>query len=241
MGNYNYSQPTMDDLVFDFIYGCSLRDAILQKSFVGKRTWIGKDVPEAQACVKRYIDRVLKGDFKRDDEVDKKLHDKVFLQTAIEVCQVINNSPKKPSTAGKFTFGNAQKLMNMTVKHVYAHTYSIHTVGYASIREHFRYCHCPMDQKMMKKVWESFAQNKQEDELGYKSQNSFCKSWGSEDFDVDKGGKEILPDRYVSFQNAIKKIISKAGGDVFPIEYDYLVWKSSKPISIVNPRNNMES
>lgn len=79
MEKYNYNDVKIDEKVFIFIYGCALRDAILQKSYVGKRTWIGSDVPEAQGYVKDYINRVLMGDFRKDDETVKKDHDMTIL------------------------------------------------------------------------------------------------------------------------------------------------------------------
>lgn len=226
MTKYNYNKVKMDEKVFNFIYGCALRDAILQKSYNGERTWIGSDVPEAQSYVKEYIYRVLRGDFEKDDEIIEKAHDKAFLETAINVCKVINGYTKKPAGAGRFSFGNAQKLINMTVKHVYAHTYSIHTVGYASIRECFRYCHCPMDSVMLSTIWkeyrEIFGLDKRRVALG----SDFCMAWGNEDFEIDKAGNAVLPSRYKNFQKAILDIIAKEKGNIFPIEYDYIAWKA---------------
>lgn len=225
MAKYNYNNMKMDEKVFNFIYGCALRDAILQKSYDGERTWIGSDVPEAQDYVKKYINRVLMGEFEKDDEAVKKAHDKAFLETAINVCNAINGYIKKPIGAGRFSFGNAQKLINMTVKHVYAHTYSIHTVGYSSIRERFRYCHCPMDSIMLSTVWKEYRETfglKERKILG----SNFGKAWGKEDFEIDKVGNAMLPTRYTKFQNAILKTIVKDGGNVFPIEYDYIAWKA---------------
>lgn len=225
MAKYNYNDVKIDEKVFIFIYGCALRDAILQKSYVGKRTWIGSDVPEAQGYVKDYINRVLMGDFRKDDETVKKDHDKAFLETAINVCNAINGYTKKPRGAGMFSFGNAQKLINMTVKHVYAHTYSIHTVGHSSIRECFRYCHCPMDSIMLSTIWKEYREIfdlSKRKILG----SDFCKAWGNENFEADTFGKAILPTRYVNFQKAILEIIAKDGGNIFPIEYDYIAWNA---------------
>jgi hypothetical protein len=175
------------------------------------------------APVRTYIDHVLRGDFKTTQE-----HDEAFLTAAKEVCDCINKYPSRPTGVGTFYFGNAQKLINMTVKHVYTHVHSIHTVGYATIRENFRFCHCPLDQEMRTKVWESykklFGDEKRRNDLS--TSTVFNKAWGNEDFVLDHITKDrMLPSRYMSFQNAIPKIIEKQQGDIFPIEYDFIEWK----------------
>ena len=40
--NYVYNQQEMKNRAFHFIYGCAMRDAILQKAFKGEKTWVGK-------------------------------------------------------------------------------------------------------------------------------------------------------------------------------------------------------
>lgn len=207
---YHYTESIMNERAFAFIYGCALRDAVLQKAFTGKRAWI-IDVAKARKSVKAYIDRILNGDFPEDG--DKDAHDKLFLETAKAVCQALNSYEKKPDGAGSFSFGNAQKLINMTVKHVYLHTYTISRLATPSFRDRFRHCHCPMDSIMLKKV-----RDLKKDGLS----SGFLKPWGKEDF---KGG-ESMPDRYCEFQTAIRDMISTSGGDIFPIEFDFAVWKS---------------
>ena len=220
---YNYDRAILDDHIFNFIYGCALHDAVLQKAFKGERTWIA-DVTEAKETVKKYIDCIVKGDFKNADNATKTKHEDFFLKTAKEVCNQINNSKFKPTnvSVGNFTFGNAQKLINMTVKHVYAHTYSIHLLDYVPIRDHFRHCHCPMDSIMLGKVWKEYKnvynQSQRKSDLG--DNEYFCQSWGNEDFDLNGG----QPFRYKKFQEAIKNIIDKNQGNIFPIEYDYIFW-----------------
>ncbi len=215
---YNYNKEIVNDHIFNFIYGCALHDAVLQKAFEGERRWIGK-VFDAKQTVKEYINRIISGEL-----IDEKKHKDNFLETSKEVCYAINSYKDKPDSAGIFNFGNAQKLINMTVKHVYAHIYSIHLASNdsISIREHFRYCHCPMDSIMLKNVWKEFDKGSRKTYLG----SNFCNAWGCEEFKTDEQGNEILPDRYERFQDAIKKIINRENGDIFPIEYDYISWKN---------------
>jgi hypothetical protein len=218
----NYNKTEMNERAFSFIYGCALRDAILQKAFIGKKDWIA-DVTSAQGLVKEYIDKVLNGEFKR--VTDKEEHEKAFLLAARNICNAINQN--RPSDAeDTFSFGNAQKLINIVSKHVYAHTYSLHFLGETSIRDNFRFCHCPMDSIMLLHVWreyeEAFGAECRKNDLG----KDFLKSWGSEDFDIIEN--EIhQPDRYVRYQKAIERL---KGTEIFPIEYDYLIWKNEQSI-----------
>ena len=225
MGTYDYKKEIFEEKSFNFIYGCALRDAVLQKSFVGNKTWIN-NATEAIAPVKTYIDLVLKGKLKTIED-----HDQAFLDAAKDVCDAINEYKPRPAGAGIFHFGNAQKLLNMTVKHVYTHMYSIHTAKYGSIRENFRFCHCPLDQEMMSNVWKDYGNT-----IGTKERkealpkfDEFHKAWGNEDFgsgsDPEAEDNRILPSRYMSFQKAVRAIIEKQNGDVFPIEYDFIKWK----------------
>ena len=216
---YTYDRFDIDNRVFHFIYGCALVDAVLQKSFKGERTWIGK-VTEAERELKDYINRVITGEFKDNSEDARSAHDAAFLQTSIHLCNIINQY--SPDDCGPFHFGNAQKLINMTVKHVYAHTFTLHSVGYPSIREHFRWCHCPMDQNMLTNVWDTHKVT------GYRYKKDFCAPWGAEDFATDTNGEQQLPLRYLAYQAAIFDIVKSSNGDAFPIEYDYYDWNKDK-------------
>jgi len=213
---YYYNKTAMDKRVFEFIYGCALADAVLQRAFTGERTWI-TDVSEAKSYVKKYVDDILAGRFAENNDSARDSHEKMFLETSLNVCRAVNDYAQKPDSAGNFSFGNAQKLINITIKHVYLHTYTINALGYPSVREHFRYCHCPMDSIMLQDVWK-----RKKHELS----SDFRKAWGNEDFELDdKTFCPCLPQRYKRFQKMIRDIIKENNGDIFPIEYDCIVWK----------------
>ena len=214
---YAYQKKILDDFVFNFIYGCALHDAVLQKAFIGDRKWIN-NVSEAKQSVKKYVDKIINGDFKNPDNATKSNHDKLFFETAENVCKQINSKKPKNSQIGNFTFGNAQKLINMTIKHVYAHTYSINSTTCNFTRDNFRHCHCPMDSIMLEKVWNEYAQCFSPEERKKVLGKNFCSAWGCMGFNDS---------RYENFQNAIKAIIPKNNGNIFPIEYDYIIWKNS--------------
>ena len=82
---------------------------------------------------------------------------------------------------------------------------------------------------MKEKVWDSyggiFGEKARRDSLS--KGEEFHKAWGNEDFDLDEQSKDcVLPSRYMTFQWAVRKIISHNGGDIFPIEYDFIEWKT---------------
>lgn len=227
--SYTYNHNEISDRVWVFIYGCAMHDAILQQAFTGDKDWIGK-VEEPKKILRKYIDRVLTGEFVQNNEEAKNAHDKLFLSTANEICEKINSSPMKPtkskssnSKIGVFSFGNAQKLINMTVKHVYTFTYND-----PNIRKCFRHCHCPMDSIMLKKVYDlyekEYGRKKKLDELTVK----FNDPWGNEGWNDKTETQPTLkdfPPRYKKFQNSILKFIEKNSGDIFPVEFDYRAWK----------------
>ncbi len=198
--------------LFDFIYGCALRDAILQLSFRGEKKWIYQ-VDEAKKALKKYIDKIIfENGFSSQAE-----HDAFFSAAANRICGAINGYSGKPlETCDTFSFGNAQKLINMTVKHFYTICYSN-----TMLRRNFQFCHCPMDGIMLQWVWKNYVDQEQKTraerqrELG----SSFCDSWGGENFQNAE-----LPDRYRKFQEVIRKWAAKKGYS--PIEFDFIVWES---------------
>lgn len=213
MNKYTYSQQILSDKIFDFIYKVSMRDAILRGAFKGDRKDIGGFEEPKNILRNLYIKQLLESGFANQTE-----HDDVFLNVANMICAEINKFRDTDKT-GEFCFGNAQKLINITVKHCYAFCYHDQ-----NLRERFRHCHCPMDSIMLGKVWEKCDANERKSNLGTKK--FFLDAWGKEGCD-EKGNQIVLseiPKRYKKFQEAIKDIVKKDNGDVFPIEFDYLVW-----------------
>ncbi len=211
---YIYDQNRLSGKVFDFFYASSMRDAVLQRAFTGKKDWL-VNVETAKQPLRKYIDCIINNAF-----LSQEAHDSFFIKTANEICKAINEN--KPTDAEDiFSFGNAQKLINMMVKYIYSICY------YASeLRENFRYCHCPMDSVMLNEVWKSYkkimGETKRKEEL--KNYEFFCQSWGNE------GQQGMLqptidefPERYLKFQTSIREIIGE--GNLYPVEFDYVVWE----------------
>lgn len=212
---YTYSNEKISSKIFEFTYMCAMRDAILREAFKGEKTWV-ENVTGAKVMLRKYIDKVLNNDFDSQDN-----HDKYLLEIANEICKAINE--ERPQNAiAIFSFGNAQKLINMTVKYVYASCYQN-----PNLRVGFRYCHCPLDSIMLNKVWKWCedhygGSNRRREILG--RSEDFLKPWGNEG--TKNEFQPILiefPKRYSLFQKAVKDLIDQ--GDIYPIEFDYMEWK----------------
>ncbi len=211
---YRYDRKEIDDDIFSFVYGCALQDATLQQAFRGKKKWIEECV-QAKSAVRQYIDRVMTDTFRC-----QKQHDEVFLDTVNTVCYAVNTDNKEKAV---FSFGNAQKLLNMTAKYCY-----IACFHDSERRECFRYCHCPMDGIVLEKVWrlsEKLFDKKSQRREKLGTYDIFCKPWSTEGISDDtQPSLEDFPKRYKTFQETVKALIGEE--DLFPVEWDYREWKS---------------
>lgn len=201
----------VDDKIFDFIYTIAMRDATLQKAYnlIGYKATKGAKKPNdykkevllqnnvAKDIIREYIDNIISGNNPDFYFVEKAVEDSfsAFIQGKTYL------SP--------FTFGNCQKLINMTVKYFYIVTYSNPT-----IRSHFNDCHCPMDNVMIKTV---------KSEL--KKDNKPLKDFGVKNDDLKSWSKIVNSNtsQYEAFQKIVCYLAQKQGAS--PIEYDYLMWK----------------
>lgn len=187
--------------IFDFYYDLAFRDATMRKAFKRKDEEKYDDAKfherkskikdAAKGCVANYIDLIMKGKCGEDTTRD----------TIIGVF-------KETSQYG-FTFGNAQKLVNMTAKYFYMICYND-----KSLRKNFKYCHCPMDSRMINVVLDRRGN---EDKRSIKS-NMGWSMLGLND-ENDENGVSIA---YQKFQQIIKEI-----GDneqIYPLEVDYKYW-----------------
>lgn len=86
----------------------------------------------------------------------------------------------------KFTFGNVQKLVNMTAKYMFLSAYENENK-----RVLFKHCHCPMDGIMIRAIRKKLPSIKCNTELSRSKINL-----------VD--GK--VPEEYIQFQENIKRL-----------------------------------
>ena len=178
----------IDDKIFNFAYSMAFRDATMRNAF---QRWDGEDDD-------RYHER-------------KKIaaeNSKVAVQEYITA--IFDNEHPDPSSVIKsivdenrgFTFGNAQKLVNMVAKYMYISAYD----DDRKIK-YFDSCHCPMDSVMLKVV------KRKRPEASWRTDFSWSRMTS------DAGDTPIV---YTEFQVLVKSIAEDEG--VMPIEVDYLFW-----------------
>lgn len=117
---------TIDGKIFDFAYELAMRDATMRTAFTGTTIYalLGKRNPstkcdatseqkENASCAKNAVWRYIEGIRTNKGYKDKDEHDAIFLRTAKKVIDAFKEYRDGGSS---FTFGNAQKLINMTAK-----------------------------------------------------------------------------------------------------------------------------
>lgn len=193
----------LHESIFNFAYHEALHDATLQKAYVGKKEDISYD---ARDVVRRYINNILEG-----NQPD-------FMVTAQEVNKAVNDT--------NFTFGNIQKLINMTAKYIYMGCYTN-----SELRNNFACCHCPMDSFMIKIIRKEYLKlngNDRKDlllripvgENSYSTDASKI-SWSKIRFEENNSPTSRLV--YENFQEMVSRLSEEEG--VFPLEYDFR-WKN---------------
>ncbi len=180
------SNDMITNSVFDFAYGGAMRDAVLRGAYNGERKGLVNN-QDAKKKVRKFADRVLAGEFSSQED-----YDLAFYDTAEHI------------PLPNFTFGNGQKLVNMTLKYLYIGCYYN-----SNMRNVFAFCHCPMDGIMLKKAWDKRTLLS---DITLGTYNYFLKGWGA---DIDTA-------RYKKFQKAIRFLAAEDG--VTALEYDFLHW-----------------
>jgi len=201
----------INDSIFNFIYIAAVHDATLQKAYVGKKAWIATETEQAKGMLKKHVEDVLSGKY---TESKKTEYDKAFLKLACNISEQINEVGKKLGfeKTNQFTFGNAQKLINITLKYFYILTYQN-----PAEKAKFSCCHCPMDSILLEEMWDK-VESKKNEKMRHKE---FCSSWGNEEATIAGG----IPKRYEEFQKCIKEYCNEI---INPIECDYILWEEAK-------------
>ena len=218
----------IDQKIFDFVYHEALNDATLQGAYYGNKEEI-EEIIEAKECIKEYVDKIVRGDkYDFDAVVDK-------VEVALQKSGIITRQGSNDDPKSVFSFGNIQKLINMTVKYIYIGCYSN-----KRLRGRFKDCHCPMDNYMLKIVWKEYdkLEVKNEDLLltlndgSKKSRSISGVCWSQIGFDStgDKKSKKI----YDNFQRMINELCKAKSKElsrkVSPVEYDYFMWPKKSDI-----------
>ena len=203
----------LKDKIRDFVYRISMREAVLRGSYDNTKEWLWKDLslfPRSKRALRTLLDNVVSARYTSQTNYDTD-----FLNTCIIICDEINNQANKKC----FTFGNAQKFINLYVKFFYVSTY------FSANPVYFQYCHCPMDSVLLKSIWKKSKGDFKNLKI---RRLEFLKSWGNEDFDIING-VITMPKRYIAFQDAVRKQClgiteSVTSRTIYPLELDYCEW-----------------
>ena len=241
----NAKWPDIKNRIFDFAFGAALNDATMQRAYsptkypgTTKKTDAQKKddaglkrdmkkiiADKTKTTVRRFIDnKLLKNELTSQGEFDTAFYglaneiagelSKGKLLTAYKELRCDNDA--KEEWVGTFTFGNIQKLINMTAKYMYVTCYENQNK-----RDCFQYCHCPMDSVMIQTVDSAYN-----GEIG-KDVNWREVRWSKITDDLVSSPTETIPstsiDVYKQFQTRVKELLKDR--DIYPIEYDFLYWK----------------
>ncbi len=176
--------------LFGFVYDMAFNDATMRRAF---SKMDGEDKSEYR---KR---KEIAKDYSR--EYVRKYIDSIFCNETPDPIFVIAEISKKCKDIG-FTFGNAQKLVNMSAKYMYISTYDN-----LDLREFFSACHCPMDGTMIDVVSKNNA-------FSVNTDFSWSKMMLAND---------TIPKEYEEFQNLVKAMSNACG--CYPVEFDYFNWE----------------
>ena len=182
----------MNDKIFQFIFKMAFNDATMRKAFPKRpdESELSSIKQKIQSQVEDYIRGYL------NNIIDGKINSNETSNIIIKVDEAGKDADER------FSFGNAQKLVNMSAKYLYIVTY-----GNEELRNNFRYCHCPMDSVMIEKAME------------YDINGDLRRNISWSQLSSEKGE---IPQEYNIFQNIIKEQANELG--CFPLEMDYILF-----------------
>lgn len=182
-----------NEAIFDFVYDMAFNDATMRKAYINSKSNKKEAKKQAKKHVNDYLDEIFHGN--QPDPF-------VF------ITRVVNETSKYG-----FTYGNAQKLVNMTAKYMYVACYKSDEK-----RELFSKCHCPMDSTMIKAVKGQLRGKMPELPDGRRNWSGV--SWSKIN---SKDTKDIYDiEVYKTFQKAVADII--LGSDDIALDFDYANW-----------------
>ncbi len=200
----------INDQIFNFVYEVALRDATLRKAYTGSLDNL-RDNKDAKNILRKYIDDIIQG----------RANKNLFYSTEEKIEESF--AEHLLGTNSQFTFGNIQKLINMTVKYMFIICYNDN-----KLKENFNLCHCPMDNVMINIAIDELEKinkdNLRTDDL--ENLKRFLKR-GNKTF-LRKSWSKIESnniEQYNLYQQIISFLAKQQG--VSPIEYDYLLWNNN--------------
>lgn len=213
----NDDELALVDLIFNFAFDMALRDATLQKAYRGTDKKILRENDEARRFVKEYIHDIFIECHPCFYDIEKKVEESYnrFIGD-----NKLVDSEGKPA---EFSFGNSQKLINMTAKYMYITAYTDDAV-----RAKFQCCHCPMDSIMVEKVKKKIEEAESSDEefrerikqLAERFTNS--PRWKTFLSQPWSGINSSDYCQYDLFQSMVSLLAQRE--QLSPIEFDYRYW-----------------
>lgn len=183
--------------MFKFAYTMAFRDATLRTAFQRNDGELDDEYRERKEKIKT-------GAY----DIVKSYINEIFLEHYPNPVNTIELLCDKFEIYG-FTFGNAQKLVNMTAKYMYLTTYDD-----VSKKSYFKECHCPMDTIMIKIV-SGNVKNLKLENISYKYE-----SWSR----INRADQKSIKS-YYDFQDNVKKLCDEEKDGCYPLEYDYLYYE----------------
>lgn len=216
----------IDEKIFDFVFGEALRDATQQKAYLIPKDEEIKEIKKkaiklignkVKGIVKTYVDDIVNGNYycfyATADDVSKKISS-INIEEAKKVFNRDVDKKLLTEVKDNFTFGNIQKLINMTAKYFYIMCYNNDDLCIK-----FKNCHCPMDSIMIKKVREKYKK-----QFNKNGQLKPDVAWSK----LEKENNNI-PEAYVEFQRMIRELCGNEDQPYKnPLEFDFIEWNNEK-------------
>lgn len=212
----------VNDAIFDYVYGLAMSDATRRTPCAGSYIdFLDEAANKAAGIAKKWVQDYINEIVSESKSLD-------FYDVAIEVEVQLNSINKL------FSFGNAQKLINMVAKYVYIRNYDAPCDA-----ESFSECHAPLDGIMRDFVYRSWFYFK----LNSSSRKGpgFCISGPWSKLKGEKGINE-----YRAFQIAITQIIEasglkKNGESINRLEFDFIFWEKAKKLKDKDRNGQIEA
>ena len=194
----------IQDKIFNLCYEMALRDATLRCAYEGRLDDLRKG-DDMKTVVKNYV-HLIKD---HPDCVD-------VYSVIVEVTNKAPKSKNKSENVVEFSYGNAQKLVNMTAKYMYIATYFNDVY-----KDKFKNCHCPMDSLIVESLIADIKEYKKCDEalVLYKDvTGNKNRAWMSY---LREPWSKMDVKQYEFFQELVNMIKMT---DEYALEYDYTHW-----------------
>ena len=199
----------LKEKIFIYAYNEALDDAtkrVVQESVKEKI----KNNGSVRKCVRDYIVNTIEGKYPD------------FYETARKVAKEINIEG--------FSFGNIQKLINMTAKNIY-----ISCFCNSELRDRFKKAHCPMDKRMIREVvkeYRKYIKKEEKDKSGINNRLTYIDEEDNKtQLWSELGWSKIswksinsYPEEnaYARYQDMVLFLAEKEG--LSPLEYDFYKW-----------------